>query len=64
MHVRTWFGSFTLDNNIITDVELFQRDLDTILDRVLSEPLMLRGKVADKDLCDLALEYGFVASRE
>jgi nucleolar protein 56 len=64
MHVRTWFGSFTLDNNTITDVVLFQKDLDTILGRVLSEPLLMRGKVAGKDLCDLALEYGFVASRE
>jgi len=64
MQVRTWFGSFTLDKNIITEVELFQKDLDAILGRVLSEPLLLRGKVAGNDLCDLALKYGFVASRE
>lgn len=64
MQVRTWFGSFTLDKNVITKVELFQKDLDTILGRVLSEPLLLRGKVAGDDLRDLALKYGFVASRE
>jgi nucleolar protein 56 len=64
MQVRTWFGSFTLDKNMITAVELFQKDLDAILGRVLSEPLLLRGKVAGNDLCDLALKYGFVASRE
>jgi nucleolar protein 56 len=64
MQVRTWFGSFTLDKNMITEVELFQKDLDAILGRVLSEPLLLRGKVAGNDLCDLALKYGFVASME
>jgi nucleolar protein 56 len=64
MQVRTWFAIFTLDNNMITEVELFQKDLDAILGRVLSEPLLLRGKVAGNDLCDLALKYGFVASRE
>jgi len=64
MQVRTWFGSFTLDKNMITEVELFKKDLETILGRILSEPLLLRGKVAGNDLCDLALEYGFVASRE
>ncbi len=64
MQVRTWFGSFTLDKNMIMKVELFQKDLDTILTRVLSEPLLLRGKIAGDDLRDLALKYGFVASRE
>lgn len=64
MQVRTWFAIFTLDNNMITEVELFQKDLDTILGRVLSEPLLLRGNVAGNDLCDLALKYGFVASHK
>jgi nucleolar protein 56 len=64
MQVRTWFGIFTLDNNMIIEVELFPKDLGAILDRVLSEPLLLRGKVADDELRDHALKYGFVASGE
>lgn len=64
MQVRTWFGSFTLDKDMITEVELFRKDTDAILDRVLSEPLLLRGEIAGCDLRDLALKYGFVASGE
>jgi nucleolar protein 56 len=64
MQVRTWFGIFTLDNNIITDVELFQKDLDAILGHVLAEPLLLRGKIEGDDLRELGLKYGFVESRE
>ncbi|VVB85141.1 putative NOP5 family protein [uncultured archaeon] len=64
MQVRTWIGSFKLDKNMITGVELCQKDPDAILDRVLAEPLLLRGKIAGIDLRDLALKYGFVASAE
>ncbi len=64
MQVRTWFGSFTLDKNMITEVELFQKDIDTILDRVLSEPLLLRGKIIGSDLRELAVKYNFVRSYE
>ncbi len=64
MQVRTWFGSFTMDKNMITEVELFQRDIDTILDRALSEPLLLRGKIIGSDLRELAVKYNFVSSFE
>ncbi len=64
MQVRTWFGVFTVDKDSIVYVELFQKDIETILERVYSEPLLLRGKVAGDDLRDLALTYDFVASHE
>ncbi len=64
MQIRTWFGIFTLDKDRIAGIELFQKDLDIILDRVLAEPLLLRGKIAGEDLRDLAVKYGFVASNK
>ncbi len=63
MQVRTWFGIFTFENEIIVGVELFQKNVDTLLDRLVEEPLLLRGKVAGADLCDLAMRYGFVNSK-
>ncbi|VVB92733.1 putative NOP5 family protein [uncultured archaeon] len=63
MQVRTWFGIFTLTDEIIVGVELFQKNIDTLLDRLVGEPLLLRGKVAGVDLCDLAMRYGFVTSK-
>lgn len=64
MLVKTWFGIITLDGNSITDVELFEKDLEAISDTLLREPLLLRGEVAGADLRDLALKYGFAESRE
>ena len=64
MQLRTWFGIFTLDENKITDVELFQNDIDTILDRLAHEPLLLRGKVCGTELRELAVKHGFVSSNE
>jgi len=64
MQIRTWFGIFTIDNDTIANVELFQKDIDAILDRVLSEPLLLRGKIAGSNLRELALKYNFASSHE
>ena len=64
MQIRTWFGIFTLDKDIIANVELFQKDIDAILDRLISEPLLLRGKIAGSDLRELAIKYKFASSYE
>lgn len=64
MQIRTWFGIFTIDKDRVTNVELFQKDIEAILDRVIAEPLLLRGKIAGEDLRDLAVKYGFITSRE
>ncbi len=64
MQVKTWFATFTLDGDRIIDVELFNTDIDSIVKRLMEEPLLLRGNVAGKDIRDLALEYGFVQSKE
>ncbi len=61
MQVKTWFASFTLDEGRITDVELFQKDIDSLVER-LEEPSLLRGEVAGEDLRELAVRYGFVTS--
>ena len=63
MQIRTWFGIFTLDDNRIINVELFQKDLDSITKHLLEEPLLMRGRVAGSDLCDLAIKYGFAGSK-
>lgn len=63
MQIRTWFGIFTLGENRINNVELFQKDLKSITKRLLEEPLLMRGNVAGSDLCDLAIKYGFAASK-
>src|SRR4030067_2960155 len=62
MQIRTWFGIFTIDKDIIANVELFQKDIDAILDRVLCEPLMLRGKIIGSDIRELAVKYNFAGS--
>jgi len=64
MQIRTWFGIFKLDKDRIANVELFQKDIDSILERVFSEPLLLRGKIAGEDLRELAIKYGFAVSYE
>jgi nucleolar protein 56 len=64
MQVRTWFGSFTVDEDRITDVELFQKDIDSLTQRITEERLLLRGEVAGEDLRDLAVKYGFVRSSD
>ena len=64
MQIRTWFGIFTLDNEMIENVELFQEDIDALLDRVLCEPLMLRGNIIGNDLRELAVKYNFTSSYE
>ncbi len=63
MKIRTWFGIFTIDDNRIINVELFQKDLNYIIKRLLEEPLLMRGRVAGSDLCDLAIKYGFAVSK-
>jgi len=63
MQIRTWLGIFTLDDNIIINVELFQKDLKSITKRLLEEPLLMRGNIAGSDLCDLAIKYGFAGSK-
>ncbi len=63
MQLRTWFGSFTLDGDKITDAELFQKDMDFLIKRHENSSL-LRGKVAGMDLRDLAVKYGFVEAYE
>ncbi|MCX9013004.1 MAG: rRNA biogenesis protein [Candidatus Methanoperedens sp.] len=64
MQIRTWFGIFTLDEDRISGVELFQKDLNAITSRLADEPLLLRGKARGVDIRDLAIEYGFVPSHE
>ncbi len=64
MQVKTWFGIFTIDDDRITGVELFQKDTASIISRLADEPLLLRGKVAGIDIRDLAVRYGFVSSNE
>jgi nucleolar protein 56 len=64
MQIRTWFGIFTLEENKIINIELFQKDdLRSITKRLLEEPLLMRGWVAGSDLCDLAIKYGFACSK-
>lgn len=62
MQVKTWFGTFTLHGDSIECVELFDKDIEAMVKRLDEEPLLLRGKVAGVDICELAVEYGFVAS--
>ncbi len=62
MKVRSWFGIFTLDEDRIIEVELFQKDIGSILERMAGEALLQRGRVAGVDLRDLALKYGFAGS--
>ena len=62
MQIRTWFGIFTIDNNRIINIELFQKDLNSLTKHLLKEPLLMRGRVAGCDLCDLAIKYGFADS--
>ena len=62
MQIRTWFGIFTIDDSRIINVQLFQKDLNSITKRLLEEPLLIRGNVAGCDLCDLAVKYGFASS--
>src|SRR3989304_7779639 len=64
MQLRTWFGIFTLDENRITGVELFQNDIDMILDRLAHQPLLLRGRLGGAELRELAVKHGFVSSNE
>lgn len=64
MQIRTWFGIFTLDKDRITNVELFRKDIDAILERVFSEPLLQRGNIAGTDFRDLAVKYGFTSTYE
>ncbi|SNQ62758.1 NOP5/NOP56 family protein [Candidatus Methanoperedens nitratireducens] len=64
MQVKAWFGIFTLDDDRIMNAELFRKDLDAIANLLVKEPLLLRGRVAGSDIRDLAIEYGFVSSRE
>ncbi|MCZ7396249.1 MAG: rRNA biogenesis protein [Candidatus Methanoperedens sp.] len=64
MQVKTWFGSFTLDEGRITNVELFQKDIDSLTQRIIEEPMLLRGEVAGEDISDLAVKFGFVRSGE
>lgn len=64
MQIKTWFGAFTLHEGRITGVELFQKDIDSLVNRLMEEPLLLRGRVAGMDLRDLAVKYGFVESTD
>jgi nucleolar protein 56 len=64
MQIRTWFGIFTLENDNIIDVELFPKDIDTITERLLKEPLLMRGSIVGIDIRDLAMNQGFVSSNE
>ncbi|VVB90508.1 putative NOP5 family protein [uncultured archaeon] len=64
MQVKTWFGIFTLDDDRIMGAELFRKDLEAIANLLVKEPLLLRGRIAGSDIRDLAVEYGFVSSRE
>lgn len=61
MQVKTWFGSFALDEGKITVVELFRKDIDSLIKQYENSSL-LRGKVGGGNLRDIALEYGFVKS--
>lgn len=63
MQVRTWFGSFTLDEGKITDVELFKKDLDSLIKQYEDSSLLI-GKVAGEELRGMALKYGFVDSND
>lgn len=62
MQIRTWFGIFTVENDTIIRAEIFNKDLSSIVKRLLQEPLLLRGSVTGSDLCHLAVKYGFVSS--
>lgn len=64
MQVKTWFGIFMLDDDRIAGAELFRKDLQAIANILIKEPLLLRGRIAGSDIRDLAVEYGFVSSRE
>jgi nucleolar protein 56 len=64
MKIRTWFGICTLENDNNINVELFQKDIEAITERLLKEPLLMRGTVAGINIRDLALIHGFVSSSE
>lgn len=61
MQVITWFGSFALDEGKITDVELFQKDIGSLI-KQYEDSSLLRGKVGGENLRNIAMEYGFVKS--
>ncbi len=62
MQVKAWFASFTLNEGRITDVELYEKDIDSLTELLLEEPLLLKGEVAGEKLRDLAVKYDFVQS--
>ena len=64
MQVKAWFGTFILHENTVISANLFNKDIDSIVNRLVEEPLLMRGSVAGADLRDLALNYGFVSSNE
>ncbi|HEX7627483.1 MAG TPA: rRNA biogenesis protein, partial [Candidatus Methanoperedens sp.] len=64
MQIRTWFGIFSVENDMIINAEIFPKDLSSITRRLLQEPLLLRGNVAGSDLADLAIKYGFTSSKD
>lgn len=64
MQVKTWFGTFALEGGRIIQAEIFERDIDSIVRKLVEEPLLLRGEVAGADIRELALQYGFASSGE
>jgi len=48
MQIPAWFGIFTVDNDTIITAEIFQKDLPSIIQRLLKERLMLRGSIAGR----------------
>jgi len=64
MQIRTWFGVFTLENGRISGVELFQKEIEDIVNRIADGQPLVRGKIGSIDIRDLAIEYGFVKSHE
>ena len=62
MQVRTWFGIFTTCDGSITDVKLFSKDIDSLIERLAAEPLLVRGSIEGENIRDLAVKYGFMGS--
>ncbi|RLG26518.1 rRNA biogenesis protein [Methanosarcinales archaeon] len=66
MRIYTWFGVFTIENGFVTEYSLFSKDAHRLAERIVDRrdrhnPLGLGWKI---DLQSLAVDHGFVESRE
>jgi len=67
MQICTWFGVFTIENSGLTESHLFPKDEHRLAERIVDrqdrnqQPIIVGWKI---DLPSLAMDHGFVESRE